>query len=76
MSVPVPPLDVSALLTSAAQRDPSLAPICSAWREASELIRVNIGNVASLGPAGALASTHEPYTVWLAQLRAHRERFS
>lgn len=76
MSVPVPPLNVSALLAAAAQRDPALAPAYAAWREAAELIRVSVGNVAALGPAGALAPVHTPYAEWLAQLRAHRERFS
>jgi hypothetical protein len=35
-----------------------------------ELIRVSIGNVRSLGPAGALAQVHTPYQEWLRQLEA------
>lgn len=35
-----------------------------------EIVRVSIGNVRSLGPAGALGPVYEPYTVWLAHLEA------
>ena len=38
--------------------------------ELLDLIRVSIGNVRSLGPAGALAQVHTPYQEWLAQLEA------
>ncbi len=38
--------------------------------ELIEIVRMTIGNVRSLGPAGALASVHTPYREWLAQLEA------
>lgn len=35
-----------------------------------EIVRTTIGNVRSLGPAGALAPVYTPYRIWLAQLEA------
>jgi hypothetical protein len=48
----------------------SEADLAAAAPELLELIRVSIGNVRSLGPAGALAQVHTPYQEWLAQLEA------
>jgi len=33
-----------------------------------EIVQTSIKNVRSLGPAGALASVHEPYSEWLSAL--------
>lgn len=38
--------------------------------ELLEIVRITIGNVRSLGPAGALAQVYTPYREWLAQLEA------
>lgn len=38
--------------------------------EMLDLIKVSIGNVKSLGPAGALDALPTPYREWLAQLEA------
>jgi hypothetical protein len=46
------------------------ARLIAAAPELLELIRLSIGNVRSLGPAGALAQVHTPYQEWLAQLEA------
>jgi hypothetical protein len=34
------------------------------------IVRISIGNVRSLGPAGALANVAAPYEVWLSALEA------
>ena len=34
------------------------------------LVRISIGNIRSLGPAGALARVDQPYEEWLRQLEA------
>lgn len=44
--------------------------VASQRDELLEIVRVTIGNVRSLGPAGALAKVYEPYQEWLAQLEA------
>lgn len=38
--------------------------------ELLEIVRISIGNIRSLGPAGALAQVYTPYREWLAQLEA------
>jgi hypothetical protein len=35
-----------------------------------EIVRISIGNIRSLGPAGALAQVYTPYREWLAQLES------
>lgn len=35
-----------------------------------EIVRLSIGNVRSLGPAGALAHVHAPYQEWLLALES------
>lgn len=42
----------------------------SAAQELLNIVRISIGNVRSLGPAGALAQVYAPYQEWLAQLEA------
>lgn len=45
--------------------------LIAAAPELLELVRISIGNVRSLGPAGALGDVpHAPYREWLAQLEA------
>lgn len=46
------------------------ACLIAAAPELLEALRITIGNVRSLGPAGALAPVHTPYREWLAQLEA------
>lgn len=38
------------------------------FRAMLEILRTSRGNVASLGPAGALGPVYTPYRVWLAEL--------
>lgn len=54
-------------------RDEALAnaTLYAAAENLLELVRISIGNVRSLGPAGALGDLpHAPYREWLAQLEA------
>jgi hypothetical protein len=46
------------------------ADLAAVTPELLEIVRITIGNVRSLGPAGALAPVHTPYREWLAQLEA------
>jgi len=41
------------------------ASLLAAASEMLEILRTSRGNVASLGPAGALAHVHTPYREWL-----------
>lgn len=46
------------------------ARLIAAAPKLAEIVRISIGNVRSLGPAGALASVSAPYEVWLRELES------
>lgn len=47
-----------------------IAMMFAASPELLEIVRISIGNVRSLGPAGALAKCDQPYREWLTKLEA------
>lgn len=48
----------------------SNAALIAAAPELLDVLKTTAGNIRSLGPAGALGSLPEPYTVWLAVVEA------
>jgi hypothetical protein len=62
--------DVETLAQSDRQVRARLARVEKERDAAVEALRITRGNVASLGPAGALAQVHTPYREWLAMIDA------
>lgn len=58
-----------------AEQAQAVAALIAQAPELLRLVEISIGNIKSLGPAGALGDLpHEPYRVWLAQLEDVRAK--
>lgn len=52
------------------EQSEATARLIASAPEMLEAVRIAIGNVRSLGPAGALSAVHTPYREWLSHLEA------
>ncbi len=55
----------SAIVLGDTEEDIALARLLAAAPELLEALKTTASNIRSLGPAGALGPTYEPYKVWL-----------